>query len=159
MSILDMNNESLKIFHISENEMFCNSINDNFDSFKSSNSTEIYNSINFNLKKKPSLMELEKKVYEYFMDLYYQDKYFYSIKVITDIINNSETHVVAEFKDFLIMGDESEFLQRKYNMKESKKYLPILFDYYKSSSIFSLIIFYCMRINIYLKILEKNKKL
>ena len=130
MSILDMNNESLKIFHISENEMFCNTINDNFDSFKSSNSTEIYNSINFNLKKKPSLMELEKKVYEYFMDLYYQDKYFYSIKVITDIINNSETHVVAEFKDFLIMGDESEFLQRKYNMKESKKYLPILFDYY-----------------------------
>ena len=135
MSILDMNNESLKIFHISENEMFCNTINDNFDSFKSSNSTEIYNSINCNLKKKPSLMELEKKVYEYFMDLYYQDKYFYSIKVITDIINNSETHVVAEFKDFLIMGDESEFLQRKYNMKESKKYLPILFDYYKSSSI------------------------
>jgi hypothetical protein len=33
------------------------------------------------------------------------------------------------------MGDESEFLQRKYKLRESKKFLPILFDYYKSCSI------------------------
>ena len=135
MSIIDISNESLKLYHISENDVFYNTINDNFDSIKSSNATDIYNKQNFKLKKIPSLIELEKKVYEYFMDFYYQDKYFYSIKVITDIINNSDTHVVAEFKDFLIMGDESEFLQRKYNMKECKKYLPILFDYYKSCSI------------------------
>ena len=135
MSIIDISNESLKLFHISENDTFYNIITDNFDSNKSSNVTDIYNNKNINLKKISSMMELEKKVYEYFMDLYYQDKYFYSIKVVTDIINNSETHVVAEFKDFLIMGDESEFLQRKYNMKECKKYLPILFDYYKSCSI------------------------
>ena len=135
MSIIDITNESLKLFHISEKDMLYNTINDNFDSIKSLDETNIYKNKICDLKKIPSLMELEKKVYDYFMDLYYQDKYFYNIKVITDIISNSDSHVVAEFKDFLIMGDESEFFHRKYNMKECKKYLPILFDYYKSCSI------------------------
>ena len=138
MSIIDISNESQKIFHLSENDAFYNTLNDNFDSIKPSKIINIYKNKNFFLKEKkkmPSLKEIEKKVHDYFMYLYYQGKDFYNIKVISDIINNSDTHLVAEFKDYLIMGDESEFLQRKYNMKECKKYLPILFDYYKSCSI------------------------
>ena len=138
MSIIDISNETQKIFHLSENDALYNTLNDNFDSIKPSKITSIYKNKNFFLiekKKIPSLMEIEKKVHDYFMYLYYQGKDFYNIKVISDIINNSDTHLVAEFKDYLIMGDESEFLQRKYNMKECKKYLPILFDYYKSCSI------------------------
>ena len=68
MSIIDISNESLKLFHISENDTFYNIITDNFDSNKSSNVTDIYNNKNINLKKISSMMELEKKVYEYFMD-------------------------------------------------------------------------------------------
>ena len=138
MSIIDISNETQKIFHISENDVFYNSFNDHFDSIKPTKITSIYKNKNFFLiekKKIPSLKEIEKKIHDYFMCLYYQGKDFYNIKVISDIINNSDTHLVAEFKDYLIMGDESEFLQRKYNMKECKKYLPILFDYYKSCSI------------------------
>ena len=138
MSIIDISNETQKIFHISENDALYNTLTDNFDSIKPSKITSFYKNKNFFLiekKKIPSLMKIEKKIHDYFMFLYYQGKDFYNIKVISDIINNSDTHIVAEFKDYLIMGDESEFLQRKYNMKECKKYLPILFDYYKSCSI------------------------
>ena len=78
---------------------------------------------------------LKKKIHKYFIDLYYHDEDFYYIKVIDDIINNYDTHLVAEFKDYLIMGDDSEFLQKKYSMAECKKYLPTLFDYYKSCSV------------------------
>ena len=138
MSIIDISNETQKLFNISENDALYNTLNDNCDWIKTSKITRIYKNKNFFLiekKKIPSLREIEKKVHDYFMYLYYQGKDFYNIKVISDIINNSDSHLVAEFKDYLIMGDESEFLQRKYNMKECKKYLPILFDYYKSCSI------------------------
>ena len=135
--MLDIDNESLKLYNVSENIIISNSLNDNFQTINSSKITNIYKNKKTlkNHSKIPSLIQLEKNIHNYFKDLYYHDKYFYNIKVINDIINNLDTHLVAEFKDYLIMGDESEFLQKKYNMKECKKYLPILFDYYKSCSI------------------------
>ena len=137
MSLIDISNESFKLFHISENDFLYNSINDNINSNKSSKINSIYKNKNFFIseRKSQTLNQLEKIVHNHFIHLYYHDKSFYNIKVISDIINNSDTHLVAEFKDYLIMGDDSEFLQRKYSMKECQKYLPILFDYYKSCSI------------------------
>ena len=134
---IDLDNESLKLFNIAEKNIISNSLNENFQTINSSKINNIYKNkkILINHKKIPSLIQLEKKIHSYFKDLYYHDKYFYNIKVINDIINNFDTHLVAEFKDYLIMGDESEFLQKKYNMNECKKYLPVLFDYYKSCSI------------------------
>ena len=41
----------------------------------------------------------------------------YNIRMIEDILNNESTHLVAEFKDYLIMGDITEFLQKSYNIK------------------------------------------
>ena len=55
--------------------------------------------------------------------------------MIDDILNNESTHLVAEFKDYLIMGDITEFLQKSYSMKEVKKYLPKIYDYYNSCSV------------------------
>ena len=78
---------------------------------------------------------LKKLIHQTFIDKYYHDKNFYNSKVIQDIINNESTHVVAEFKDYLIYGDDSEFLQKIYNIKESKKYLPKIFNYYESCSV------------------------
>jgi len=60
---------------------------------------------------------------------------FYRKKVITDIIDNEATHLVASFKEFLIFGDYSEFLQGYFLVKEIRKFLPLIFDYYHSSTV------------------------
>ena len=92
---------------------------------------------NFLMKKKPenSLYYLEKLIYVNFVNLYSNDKNFYNIKVIDDIITNESTHLVAEFKDYLIDGDDSEFLQHYYPVSKSYKYLPKIFEYYQSCSV------------------------
>ena len=60
---------------------------------------------------------------------------FYRKKVISDIIDNETTHLVASFKEFLIYGDYSEFLQGYFHVREIKKFLPLIFDYYHSSTV------------------------
>ena len=60
---------------------------------------------------------------------------FYRKKVISDIIDNETTHLVASFKEFLIYGDYSEFLQGYFHAREIKKFLPLIFDYYHSSTV------------------------
>ena len=82
-----------------------------------------------------NIILLKKLIHQTFIDKYYHDKNFYNSKVIEDIINNESTHVVAEFKDYLIYGDDSEFFQKIYNIKESRKYLPKIFNYYESCSV------------------------
>ena len=82
-----------------------------------------------------NIVLLKKLIHQTFIDKYYHDKNFYNSKVIQDIINNESTHVVAEFKDYLIFGDDSEFLQKIYTSKESRKYLPKIFNYYESCSV------------------------
>ena len=49
-------------------------------------------------------------------------------KKINEIISNENTHIVAEFKDYLINGDYSEFLQRTYVTSECKNFLPKIFQ-------------------------------
>ena len=132
--LLDFAKESSYICNISESNLL-NSLNDNFLTINSSKIVHHNRSRKFLIQKLPSLKKIEKYIHNYFKNLYYHDKDFYNIKVINDIINNLDTHLVAEFKDYLIMGDESEFLQKLYNRNECKKYLPTLLDYYKSCSI------------------------
>ena len=72
-----------------------------------------YKTIDFN--------HLVKYVHQYFLSLYRNDEEDYNIRMIEDILDNEETHLVAEFKDFLVMGDMNEFLQKYYKLFESKK--------------------------------------
>ena len=55
--------------------------------------------------------------------------------MIEHILDNEDTHLVAEFKDFLIMGDINEFMQKYYKISESKRYLPKICEYYLKSSL------------------------
>ena len=89
------------------------------------------------MKKKPTLTfkSLEKLIRISFINTYSNDKDIYYIKVIDDIISNENTHVVAEFKDYLIKGDDSEFLQRYYGLSKIYKYLPKIYEYYQSCSV------------------------
>ena len=55
--------------------------------------------------------------------------------MINEIICNDNTHIVAEFKDYLIKGDYSEFIQKYYLIEESIDCLPKIFEYYDSCSV------------------------
>ena len=85
--------------------------------------------------KLPSMKSLEKKILKDFTSLYSNDKNFYNVKIINEIICNESTHIVALFKDYLIYGDYSEFLQGNYSKKESIDILPKIYDYYESCSV------------------------
>ena len=78
---------------------------------------------------------LEKIVHKYFISVYRNSKNDYNIRMIEDILNNEGTHLVAEFKDYLISGDITEFLQKSYTIDECKKYLPKIYEYYNSCSV------------------------
>ena len=78
---------------------------------------------------------IEKIAYCNFMNQHYKNKDFYNIKVIDEIIHNENSHIVAEFKDYLIKGDISEFLQQYYTKKESLNLLPKIYEYYINCSV------------------------
>ena len=86
-------------------------------------------------QRKGDLKYLEKCVHKYFISFYKSTKNDYNMRMIEDILNNESTHLVAEFKDYLIMGDITEFLQKSYNIEECKKYLPKIYEYYNSCSV------------------------
>ena len=82
-----------------------------------------------------SMLKLEQYVFKKFNDFYSNEEDFYYIKIINEIICNDSTHIVAVFKDFLISGDTSEFLQKLYLLNESKECLPKIYEYYDSCSV------------------------
>ena len=93
------------------------------------------NKKNSKFKNENKQFEIEKKIYKIFKETYSNDNDFYNIKIINEIICNDSTHIVAEFKDYLINGDYSEFLQKLYPIEESKECLPKIFEYYDSCSV------------------------
>ena len=142
-------NKSSKSSSFSPNQKKLNSNNKSTNSSNKNNSIKTIDEINkqINLKEKalklildntknlPSILQLERIVFKKFNNYYSNDKDFYNIKVINEIICNESTHIVAEFKDYLISGDYSEFLQKIYNLKECKECLPKIFEYYESCSV------------------------
>ena len=81
------------------------------------------------------MINIERYAFRKFNNFYSNEEDFYNIKVINEIICNESTHIVAVFKDYLINGDTSEFLQKLYSLKESKECLPKIFEYYDSCSV------------------------
>ena len=122
---------------------------DNLDSFK------LHTSPNINIKnkyikslrmnhlyykartpKKPESRKIiEKYVYKKFHKIYKNTNDFYNIKIINEIITNQSSHIVAEFKDYLIKDDFSEFIWKFYKLKESRNLLGKIFSYYKQTSV------------------------
>ena len=102
---------------------------------KNPKSTIKKNLLNEYQRNKGDYKYIEKYIHKYFLSFYKNSKNDYNIRMIEDILNNESTHLVAEFKDYLIMGDITEFLQKSYTIEESKKYLPKIYDYYNSSSV------------------------
>lgn len=85
-------------------------------------------------KKLLSFKQMKKFICNRFHKKYFIDEFFYGSRVINDIIYNEKTHIVASFKDYLILDDLSEFLKRYYTMIESSIRLPKFFEYYETYS-------------------------
>ena len=83
-------------------------------------------------KKVLSLHDLEKLVHKSFQKFYCDDGY-YNVMKIDEIINNEKSHLVAEFKDFLVLGDTGEFILKYYNKKETQKIYKQILDYYNEN--------------------------
>ena len=111
------------------------SLKQNKKKLKRDKNTYKFNIFHDNQTKKGDFKYLEKYAHLYFISFNKNTKNDYNIKMIEDILNNESTHLVAEFKDYLIMGDVTEFLQKAYTMKECQKYLPKIYDYYNSCSV------------------------
>ena len=102
---------------------------------KNPNKIKINNRLYDHQRQKGNFKYLEKYIHKYFINFYKNTKNDYNIRMIDDILNNESTHLVAEFKDYLIMGDITEFLQKSYNIQECRKFLPKIYEYYNSCSV------------------------
>lgn len=69
-----------------------------------------------------------------FKHKYKLERHSYNIRQINDIVYNEKANLVANFKDYLIYDDTSEFLKRFYKVNEYNDRLPRLFDYYENYS-------------------------
>ena len=120
-------------------------------------SISIYNSKDFNLSNHPSKenQKLNEKIVKLFIGnhpllptkairkiihfnftkKYLKNEFYYNSIIIDHIIHNDPGHIVAGFKDFLIMGDFNEFFQNYYKLKESIFLLPKIYEYYISCSV------------------------
>jgi len=82
------------------------------------------------IKKQLSFIKIEKRVFKHLYQKYLVPKLFYGKLFAHNIIYNQKTHIVAKFKDYLILDDLSEFLKRYYFINESLLRLPSYLDYY-----------------------------
>ena len=65
-----------------------------------------------------SVKSLIKRIYTLFNKKYSKLPRNYNVNVIDNIIYNEKSHIVAEFKDRLIIDDNGEFLKRFYKKKK-----------------------------------------
>ena len=79
---------------------------------------------------KESFEKLENKIFKLLHKKYSIQSNFYGKIIINNIIYNEKTHIVAKFKDYLVLDDLSEFLKRFYKKKESFTRLTLYFEYY-----------------------------
>ena len=79
-----------------------------------------------------SMKQLEKNVRKRLLKFYVNKNYFNILK-IDEIINNEKSHVVSEFKDFLVIGDTAEFILEYYPYSTTRIIYPQILDYYNQN--------------------------
>ena len=96
------------------------------------------NQKNTNVPQSRNLQKRKITQYQYYafkkiIKKYINPKY-YTVNIINNIIYNEKSHIVAIFKDYLILDDTSEFLKRYYKNYESGVRLPKFYEYYETYS-------------------------
>lgn len=67
-----------------------------------------------NIQYKKTINNLKKRLTKIFSHRYQSDKIEHNVKLINEIIFNEKVLIVAKFKDYLILDDNSEFLKRYF---------------------------------------------
>ena len=81
------------------------------------------------------MIKFERRI-NYLLHLKYRtNERLYNINIIDNIIYNEKSHLVSEFKDFLISEDEYEVLKRFYNKEEAKIRINKFLIYYNKYSL------------------------
>lgn len=83
-----------------------------------------------NFKGKNKINNIKRKIHQSFVKKYENLNLKYNVNIIDNIIYNERAHIVAEFKDRLIIDDRGEFLKRYYKFYESLIRLPKFYEYY-----------------------------
>ena len=86
------------------------------------------------MEEKRTIKDIEKAINEKFIKKYTTNKSLYNGYIIDNILFNDKTHLVAAFKEYLIIDDEYEFLKRFYMSDESNKRLIKYTSYYQKYS-------------------------
>ena len=73
---------------------------------------------------------LQNKIHELFHKKYSKMPLSYNKNITENIIYNEKSHIVATFKDHLIIDDIGEFLKRYYTKKEIDERLKKYYEYY-----------------------------
>ena len=76
------------------------------------------------------LKSILKNVHKLFHKKYSESNLKYDLNIIDNIIYNEKSHIVATFKDRLIIDDTGEFLKRYYLKEESDIRLKKFYEYY-----------------------------
>ena len=87
--------------------------------------------ISSGLQEKTIINNIKKKIHQALIKKYEHMPLKYNSNIIDNIIYNERAHIVATFKDRLIIDDNGEFLKRYYNLNESFVRLPKFFEYYE----------------------------
>ena len=83
-----------------------------------------------NNKNKNSLTKIIKNISKLFHTKYSEVNMKYEHNIIDNIIYNEKSHIVATFKDLLIIDDTGEFFKRYYLKEESDIRLKKFYEYY-----------------------------
>ena len=77
------------------------------------------------------MLKFEKRI-NYLLHLKYKtDEQIFDANIIDNIIFNDRTHLVTQFKDYLIAFEDFDFLKRYYTKEELKIKLKKIVNYYK----------------------------
>lgn len=82
-----------------------------------------------------SFKQLKQTVLSHFKTKHSLHENIYNIKIVNELICKSSTHIVAQFKDYLLYEDKNEFLQKTYQRSDIKINLPQILEYYNSCSV------------------------
>ena len=86
-------------------------------------------------RKTESKKNIEKYIFNKLLKAYAKPPNFYNVRIINEIVANQKSHIVAEFKDYLIKDDCTEFFWKFYTKKESYHFLIKILNYYKQTSV------------------------
>ena len=103
------------------------------------NKTKIGNTISTNINDEINIntyiLNIEKRANYLINEHYKKIGTSYNYLILDNLLSNGKCHIVALFKEYLIVDDNSEFLRRFYNKKESLPRIKKVSNYYHETSV------------------------